>query len=45
MPLDSGEQELLALTKLFHQFPLQIVNGNMKVVSLEKLDNFYIERF
>jgi hypothetical protein len=27
MPLDSGEQELLALTELFHQFPLQIANA------------------
>jgi hypothetical protein len=27
MPLDSGEQELLALTDLFLQFPLQIANA------------------
>jgi hypothetical protein len=27
MPLGFGEQELLALTELFHQFPLQIANA------------------
>jgi hypothetical protein len=27
MPLDSSELELLALTELFHQFPLQIANA------------------
>jgi hypothetical protein len=27
MPLDSGEQELLGLTELFHQFPHQITNA------------------
>jgi hypothetical protein len=27
MALDSGEQELLELAELFHQFPLQIANA------------------
>jgi hypothetical protein len=27
LPLDSGEQELLALVELLHQFPLQIANA------------------
>jgi hypothetical protein len=27
MPLDFGEQELLVLTELFHQFQLQIANA------------------
>jgi hypothetical protein len=45
MPLDSGEQELLALTELFHQLPLQIANATQHESCVpKKLDNFYIGR-
>jgi hypothetical protein len=46
MPLDSGEQELLELTKFFILFHSKFeMPFNMNVVSLKKLDNFHIGRF
>jgi hypothetical protein len=46
MPLYSGEQALLQLTKFSTLFQSKFeIPSNMKVVSLEKLDNFYIGRF
>jgi hypothetical protein len=46
MPPDPGEQELLQLTKFSTLFHSKFeIPSNMKVVSLEKLDNFYIGRF
>jgi hypothetical protein len=46
MPLYSGEQALLQLTKFSTLFQSKIeLPSHMKVVSLEKLENFYIGRF
>jgi hypothetical protein len=46
MPPDPGEQELLAVDQVFHIFHSKFeMPSNMKVVSLKKLDNFYIVRF
>jgi hypothetical protein len=45
MPLDSGEQELLALIELLHQLPLQVANATQHESCVpKKLDNFYIGR-
>jgi hypothetical protein len=46
MPLSFSEQEVLSFDQVFHPFPLKIWNAiYMKVVSLNKLDNFHKGRF
>jgi hypothetical protein len=46
MPLSFSEQELLAVDQVFHRFHSKFeMPSYMKVVSLEKLDNFHIGRF
>jgi hypothetical protein len=46
MPPGLGEQELLAVDQVFHPFhPIFEMPIYMKVVSLDKLDNFHIGRF
>jgi hypothetical protein len=46
MSLCFGEQEMLTVDQVFHPFPLKFeMSFNMKVVSLEKLNNFHIGRF
>jgi hypothetical protein len=46
MPPCLGEQEVLPVDQVFHPFPLKIeMPIYMKVVSLNKLDNFLKGRF
>jgi hypothetical protein len=46
MPPNCREQEVLTFEQVFHLFPLKIeMSIYMKVVSLNKLDNFHKGRF